>query len=67
MVIRVLEILGTDGSSSTQRQLVVGDAFVEQIEGEVVGEGGSSIRTLSEVVSVMVEMLLAMEMGRGWR
>ena len=67
IVVLVLEILDADGSSSTQRQFVVGDTFVEQMEGEAVGEGKASIRVLSGVVSVMVEMLLAMEMWRGWR
>ena len=46
---------------------MVGDAFVERMEGEAVGEGEASTGALSGVVSVIVEMLLAMEMGRGWR
>ena len=67
IVVLVSEILDADGSISTQRQSVVGDTFVERMEGEEVGEGDASIRALSGVVSVMVEMLLAMEMGRGAR
>ena len=63
----LLEVLGADGSSSTQRQSVVGNAFVERTEGEAVRECKALIGALSGVVSVMVEMLLAMEMGRGWR
>ena len=57
----VVMLFCADGTSrSTRRQL-------ERMEGEAAGEGEASIRALSGVLSVMVEMVLAMEIGRGWR